>query len=376
MLTARLQSSSIKQLNILYLISYAGKAGTEKYVENLMRTYSAQGHRCTLAYMDGGELAEKAAALGCGTFRLDLRASYMLGAAGRLARLCAEKEIDVIHAQYPRENVIAVLSRLFRKKTRVVFTSHLTVRQNLLWRILNRIITPHNAACVAVCTQGAELLRKNGVAGKKIHVIFNGVEPKALPPRQNIIRKEFSLPEDCFVFLTMARYAPEKGLFFLLDALAQLKERTEKPFVCLIAGDGELFDAVGEGIRERGLSENVIRTGYRTDGKTLMCSADAYVSSALYNEAMSFAVLEAMECGLPLAVTDVGAGADLAYGCGECVTPGDVPALCGALYRLMTDKAYRRECGENARRRAVTEFDLTRQTKALFALYAQKEKRP
>ena len=47
-------------MNILYLISYAGKAGTEKYVENLMRTYSAQGHRCFLAYMDGGELAEKA----------------------------------------------------------------------------------------------------------------------------------------------------------------------------------------------------------------------------------------------------------------------------------------------------------------------------
>ena len=45
-------------MNILYLISYAGKAGTEKYVENLMRTYSAQGHRCFLAYMDGGELED------------------------------------------------------------------------------------------------------------------------------------------------------------------------------------------------------------------------------------------------------------------------------------------------------------------------------
>ena len=50
-------------MNILYLISYAGRAGTEKYVENLMRTYSAQGHGCFLAYMEGGELAERAAAL-------------------------------------------------------------------------------------------------------------------------------------------------------------------------------------------------------------------------------------------------------------------------------------------------------------------------
>ena len=119
-------------MNILYLISYAGKAGTEKYVENLMRTYSAQGHRCFLAYMDGGELAEKAKALGCGVFRLDLRASHALAAAKSIARLCAENGIDVIHAQYPRENVIAVLSRLWRRETRVVFTSHLTVRQSFL----------------------------------------------------------------------------------------------------------------------------------------------------------------------------------------------------------------------------------------------------
>ena len=356
-------------MNILYIISYAGKAGTEKYVENLMRTYSAQGHRCFLAYMDGGELAEKAKALGCGVFRLDLRAAHALAAAKRLARLCAENDIDVIHAQYPRENVLAVLSRLFRSGTRVVFTSHLTVRQSFLWRTVNRLITPHDAACIAVCTHGANLLRENGVKEERIRVIFNGVEPKPLPPRQNVIRTEFSLPENCFVFLTMARYAPEKGLFFLLDALARLRERTDAPFVCLIAGDGELFNAVGEGIRERGLDETVIRAGFRTDAEALMCSSDVYVSSALYNEAMSIAALEAMECALPLVMTDVGAGADLASGCGECVAPGETDALCDALYRLMSDSAYRRACGENARRRALTEFDLTRRAEELLAIY-------
>ena len=100
-----------------------------------------------------------------------------------------------------------------------------------------------------------------------------------------------------------------------------------------------------------------------------MCSSDVYVSSALYNEAMSIAALEAMECALPLVMTDVGAGADLASGCGECVAPGDTDALCDALYRLMSDSAYRRACGENARRRALTEFDLTCRAEELLAIY-------
>lgn len=360
-------------MNILYLISYAGKAGTEKYVENLMRTYSAEGHTCALAYMDGDGLPERAAALGCECFRLDLRAVHALSAARALARLCAEKRIDVIHAQYPRENAIAVLSRIFRRRTRVVFTSHLTVRQGVLWRALNRLITPHDAACVAVCTQGARLLAENGVKQSKIRTVFNGVLPKPLPARQNLIRAERSLGEDSFVFLTMARYAPEKGLFVLLDALAQLKSRTGRPFVCFIAGDGELYDAVGEEIVRHGLSDNVIRGGFRADTEALLCSADAYVSSALCNEAMSFAALEAMECGLPLVMTDVGAGADLARNCGRCVPPGDAGALCEAMLALMENEAYRRACGEEAYRRAVTEFDLTRQTQALFALYSEEK---
>ena len=356
-------------MNLLYLISYAGRAGTERYVENLMRACAARGDTCALAYMDGGELVERARALGCETYRIDLRASHLLSAARSLARLCGEKNIDIIHAQYPRENVIAVLSRLWRRKTRVIFTSHLTVRQGALWRAVNRLITPHDDACIAVCTQGASLLRENGVPSGKIRVIFNGVEPREKPSHGNRIREEFSLPDGCFVFLTMARYAPEKGLSFLLDALAALRQRTERPFVCLIAGDGELFDAVGEEITEKGLSENVIRAGYRTDTEELLRSADAYVSSALCNEAMSFAALEAMECGLPLVMTDVGAGADLSRGCGFCVSPGDVEAMAEALLALMCSDALCREYGECAHRRAVTEFSLPERMEETHILY-------
>lgn len=359
-------------MNILYLISYAGKAGTEKYVENLMRTYSAQGHRCFLAYMDGGELAEKAKALGCGVFRLDLRASHALAAAKSIARLCAENGIDVIHAQYPRENVIAVLSRLWRRETRVVFTSHLTVRQSFLWRAVNRRITPHVAACIAVCTQGANLLRENGVKEEKIRVIFNGVAPKPLPPRRNVIRTEFSLPEDCFVFLTMARYAPEKGLFFLLDSLAELKKLTDRPFRCVICGDGEQFDAVKQKAAELGLGDIVVQTGYRNDANRILRASDLYLNTSSCNEAMSFAILEAMNCALPLVVTDVGGNRDLAetnIRCGFVVKYGDAAGFAGAIHRLMEDEALYRQFSADALRKISEEFDLEKLAWNVYRAY-------
>ena len=216
------------------------------------------------------------------------------------------------------------------------------------------------------------LLRENGVDPRRIRVVYNGLIPRPLPPRQNAVREEFGLGPDCFVMLTMARYAPEKGLPFLLEALALVKERAVRPFVCLIAGDGEGFSALGQEIRRLGLERNVIQAGFRRDTQRLLCSSDLYVSSALYNEAMSFAILEAMECALPVVVTDVGAGRDLAeegIRCGAAVPPGDRRALAERILELMENDELRLRLGQAAREKAVREFDLRVQARKLLALY-------
>ena len=356
-------------MNILYLISYAGKAGTEKYVWELMETFSRRGDACCLVYGEAGELSRKTAAAGYPTVQMDLRPRHILSAARRLARFCEENLIDVIHAQYPRESVIAVLSRCFRRETRVVFTSHLTIRQGALWRAVNRIVTPHDECVVSVCTRGAEQLRENGVAPEKIRVIFNGLVPGPPPQKKNVIREEYGLGEETFVFLTMARYAPEKGLDTLLASLSALRKKTDLPFVCVIAGDGPEFDHITREIRRLELAEQVIQAGYRTDTEELLRSADAYVSTALYNEAMSFAILEAMSCALPLAVTDVGAGRDLAEGCGLVVPPGDPEAMAEALCTLLADRTLCASLGRAARERVCSVFDFRRSAEELRGIY-------
>ena len=356
-------------MRILYLISYAGRAGTEKYVKDLMRIFSAKGHDCRLAFWQAGGLSEEISTAGYSVFSLDMAPRHVWNAARRLARYCRENEIDIVHTQYPRENVIAVLSRLWRKKTRVLFTSHLTVRQGIAWKLSNRLLTPFNKAVITVCSPGAALLRENGVWAGKIHYIPNGIEASARLVRKNVIREEFALCDNCYIFLTMARYAPEKGLDVLLQALCKLKKTSSLPFVCLIAGEGALFEDVRAQIRDLGLEENVIQAGFRTDTKALMCSADAYVSSAVSGEAMSYAILEAMDCALPLAVTDVGAGRELAEGCGYVSAPGDAEGLAENMHRLLTAPTDGRALGAAGRRRVLGEFDLFKTTAELMKFY-------
>ena len=325
-------------------------------------------------YCQKGELSEKAAAAGYPTVRMDLRPSRIPAAARALGRYCREHRIQVIHAQYPRENVIAVVSRRYCPGVKVVFTSHLTIPQGPAWRMLNRLLTPRDECVISVCRQGVERLKANGVDPRRIRVIYNGVIPGPLPPRRNVIREEYGLGEETFVFLTLARYAPEKGLDMLLAALRRLREKTDLPFVCVIAGDGDEFDRIGREILRLGLEDSVIQAGFRADTRELLCSADAYVSTSLYNEAMSFAILEAMSCALPLAVTDVGAGRDLAEGCGFVCPPGDTEAMAEALCILRTDEILCRELGRKAWERAGSVFDLNHSLEELHRVYEFGEK--
>ena len=73
----------------------------------------------------------------------------------------------------------------------------------------------------------------------------------------------------------------------------------------------------------------------------------------------SYAVLEAMACGVPVVTNRVGALAELvADGVGgRVVEAGDDDAFTGALVDLLVDEGERRRLGEGARSRVLTHFD-------------------
>lgn len=359
-------------MNILYLINYAGKAGTEKYVLNLMHILSAQGETCHLAYNVPGQLSETVSSEGFACFRFEMSTKKALSAAKKLAGYCRENKTDVIHAQYPMENVIAILSRLFYRKVKVVYTSHLTIYQNTKWKILNRLFTPFDHRIIAVCRQGADIMISNGVKKDRIQVVYNGVEPKRERVYDRSFAREFGVNDDTFVMSIMARYAPEKGLPFLLASLAKLRRKTDKPFVCFIAGDGEEFDDFAVMSTNSGMSDCVIQLGFRRDSDRMLKASDLYLNTSSKNEAMSFAILEAMNAGVPLVVTDVGGNRDLAEThtvCGRVLKFGDSDGFSDAILELIENDALRAEYSANALKKVSEEFDLRKLALDVFETY-------
>ena len=357
-------------MNILYLINFAGKAGTEKYVENLIEAYNGKKANCFFCYSIHGPLADKMIEKNIPYIRISMKNPFDLIAAKKLASYCKKNKIDVICPQYPRENAIAILSRIFYPKAKVVFTSHLTIRCNIIWKIINKLYTPHNHRIISVCSHGKELLIKNGFPAKKIDVIYNAIRAD-VTKKSSTIREELGLTDEFIIFI-MARYHFSKGLPFLLESINKLKKMTDKPFKLVIAGDGDDRALISQRIKELNLSDYVIELGFRKDTENILAGADLYVNSSSCLEALSFAILEALAKGLPVVATTAGGNTDIVNpetDLGIAVPYGDTTGFAKAICDIMSDEEMYNRMSKNAIRAVEGKFGYDRMLSKTFETY-------
>ena len=344
-------------MNILYLINYAGNGGSEKYVRVISQAMKAKGVSVYLGYNETGPLVAHMSP----AYQITMRHPFDFKATKALARLCNQLEIDLIHAQFPRENYIALLSNFFsKKKWAVVYTSHINLKIGRLHKTINWVLTRRNAAIIAVCHAVSALLIKNRYPAQKIHVIYNGVVHEARVPVEK---------EDCFTFVTLARLSEEKGLPFLLESAKQLRDNGAD-FQLKIAGEGELKPQLQAYIDTHQLQDQVFLLGHVADTQALLATSHAYVNSSVH-EALSFGILEAMSMGLPLIATEVGGNVDIIQEAqnGILIDYGDTVQMSQAMERMMNNPELYQRYGENSVTAVKTTFNLQKIIDETYEVY-------
>lgn len=349
-------------MKVLYLLNFAGKGGTERYVETLVRYLDRTHIEAFFAYNQDGPLVEKLQALGVPCRHIEMRRRFDFRAARKLAALCDEWGIDLVHCQYLREHYTALLAKQYNSHIRVVYTHHILQSNNAVTRLSNRLLDNRQDMMLAVCTKGREQLIANGWNGDRVRVIFNAVDRTAWEgdPMDSTLRTELGVDHDRFVMLYAARFVEGKGHAPLIDAMSLLKKRTSLPFTLALVGDGPLLEPVKQQVKELGLEDCVGFLGFRQDMKNLYKGADLCVCPS-QQEALSFFLIEAMASGLPVVATNVGGNSDIVNdqaGDGLLVPYGDAEAMAGAIQRMMEDKPFRELCRQNALRTIDEKFEI------------------
>jgi glycosyltransferase involved in cell wall biosynthesis len=175
---------------------------------------------------------------------------------------------------------------------------------------------------------------------------------------------------DTLLIGLIARYDPMKDHSnFLKAASLLLQERRDVDFI--LAGKGVEW-ANQRLVTEipNDLGSHFCLLGERNDTESLAASLDI-ATSASYGEGFSNTIGEAMACGLPCVVTDVGDSAAIVGNTGLVVPAKDPKALAMAWKELIDlGEDGRRNLGAAARKRIEEHFDLSRAVEEYEGLYS------
>lgn len=359
---------------ILYLIYNAGNGGSEKYVRDLIRYSEANGYSCILGYTIYGKLVEDLESLGYRCINIKMNSILDIKAVLKIRSIVKSKNIDIVHAQFSRENYLACMATIFMRDVRVIFTNHMIFSENKFRYFTNKIISNFNYRIVAVSKASKLKMKENGFDEKKIDVIYNGIDLDSdinIDYKKNNFRLENSISKDSFVIINVSRFSQEKGILYLLDMYKNfLKEYNISDSKLVLVGSGELEDIVLKKIDDLKIADMVVLTGYMLNPEIAISESDLYINSSS-NENFSFSIIEAMKHALPIIATNVGGNPELvndSINNGFLIDFGS-ENMVHEIYKIYSDSNLASTLGQNSRKYVEDNLNISIMMKKTVDLY-------
>ncbi|MBF0554990.1 MAG: glycosyltransferase [Nitrospirae bacterium] len=196
----------------------------------------------------------------------------------------------------------------------------------------------------AVLSRIPDLIIANSEAGMRHHtscgysaarmiVIHNGIDTERFRPVDGAgqsQRHAWQIPQETKLIGIFGRLDPIKDHRTFLKAAAILNaERPEVRFVCVGSGAKEFAEGLKDEASEGALNGKIIWAGWVADIIGAYNAMDIVTSSSI-SEGLSNVICEAMACGVPCVVTDVGDSGLIVRGTGVAVAKKDPAAMAEA----------------------------------------------
>ncbi|MDQ2799317.1 MAG: glycosyltransferase [Armatimonadota bacterium] len=358
-------------MKVLHLIAGLGAGGAEMMLYKLLSHMDATAFRNeVISLTDCGPISQNLQSLGVPVCALGMsRGMPSPQALFALKRRIRQAQPDVIQTwMYHADLLGGIASRLAGVPVvwniRNASLERYAVKHSTLWTAkMCALLSRRLPACIVCCSEAASRGHiAYGYAAEKIRVISNGFALESYLPdaaARAQVRLELDIPDDAPLIGLVARFDPAKDHANFIRAAGAIR-KSHPQVHYLLCGKGVIQENTDlmEKIADADIGKNCRLLGLRHDVPRLTAALDIAVSSSS-SEAFPNAVGEAMACGIPCAVTDVGDSAMLVGDTGRIVPRRDAPALANA-WREMLDMGEedRRRLGALARQRVETHFDI------------------
>jgi len=347
------------------------RGGAERQLVTLASRLRARGRDVhVLLFYEGGAFDGDLAAAGVPIYHLNKRGRW--DAVGFLARFrgaLAELSPTVVYSFLDFPNILSVVFRGAAGRPRLVWSVRAADMEMRHYDWVSRILPVLEArlsgaadAIVANSHAGAAWARRRGFPVDRLSVIENGIATDLFhpdPDARKRVRDEWKVGDDETLIGLVGRLDPMKDHPNFLRACAELAStRTRLRFVCVGAGSDAYRGELAALSERLGLAPKLIWGGGRRDMPAVTAALDLACSASSFGEGFSNTVGEAMACGVPCAVTDVGDSARIVGDLGETAPPRDPSGLARAITRLLERMAAEPSLSARARDRIVRRFSV------------------
>jgi len=287
----------------------------------------------------------------------------------RFIKLLKVLQPDILYSFLPDANIVGLIAGRLSGVKRIVWgvrASNMDVsRYDWLARIslrLSAFLSRFPDAIIANSFGGIKFHRNIGYNTNRMMIIQNGIDIDRFKPDHSAglrVRDEWNIDEETIAIGLVGRLDPMKDHTTFLQAVKIFnQEERSVRFVCI--GDGkELYKSEIHSLcRRLGLNGSIIWAGERCDMTAVYNSMDIVTSSSSFGEGFPNVIGEAMACGVPCVVTDIGDSAIIVGETGIVVPPEDPQALADgwrSMLKRLNDKSY--SIKEMARARIVSRYN-------------------
>ena len=358
---------------ILFLIRSFARGGAQRQLVTLATALHRSGWDVSAACFYAGDAFQRELEE-AGVPVIDLRKRGrwdVFGFPWRLWRVFRTTDADVVHGYLTVGNLLALLAKTAHRRTRVVWGVRSAYMDRDRYDWMARLTFRFSCACARM----ADLVIVNSDASGRHHatlgyprermrVIPNGIDTRRFSfdaVARARLRQAWRIPDGALLVGLVGRLDPMKDHPTFLKVAAKLAARDARwHFVCVGEGKADYAASLVTQAAALGLQDRLTWAGPRGHMPAVYSALDLLASTS-YGESFPNVIAEAMACGRPCVVTDVGDSARIVGDCGAAVAAHDPAAFAAAvegMLPVLTDDQAVHAMHAAARARIVETYSL------------------
>ena len=227
--------------------------------------------------------------------------------AKNVTSVCKKEAIDIIHVHDSHAHTFAVMSTaLFGNKTPIIVSRRVDfpIRSSFLskWKYNHE-----NIKKILCVSDKIKEITSKGIENKEVlKTVYSGIDLSKFEntAASNKLRSEFNISDDEVLIGNVAAIAPHKDYYTFIATVEELIKRGVKAKYIAI-GDGPMYKEIKQLINEKGLSKEIVMTGFRSDIPEILPELDIFLITS-ETEGLGTSILDAFACKVPVVATPAG----------------------------------------------------------------------